>query len=238
MNFKNELEPNPIIPEKFIHRIEKCKSINKDFEIKIWSGYDCRKLLSDSYPEYLKLYDSLQKPIMRCDMIRYFILYHYGGIYMDCDRICQKDLSELLLKYENYDVLLTNYAKIMLNNDFIYARKSSDFMHYCMSNISKVNYFINTLNILLTAGPLYLLYMYYKYKGTDKIKIINDTSACTPCSCQVNIADKYVYEDLRKSSWLESNLDYMSLFCMCNFKEIIIIILVVLIIYIYYRKKR
>jgi mannosyltransferase OCH1-like enzyme len=38
----------------------------------------------------LKVWDNYPFPIQRADAIRYFALYHYGGIYLDMDTICHE----------------------------------------------------------------------------------------------------------------------------------------------------
>lgn len=38
----------------------------------------CRRLLEEHYPWFLKTYDALPKPIMRADAIRSFYMHRYG----------------------------------------------------------------------------------------------------------------------------------------------------------------
>lgn len=231
IDFKNEMNQNPKISERFITRIKKCIEVNEGCTFKIWNGYECRKLLQDNYPEYLKLYDSLKAPIMRCDMIRYFILYHYGGIYMDCDRICQKNIIELIDKYKDIDVLIPRNILFFISNDFIYAKQGSDFMMYCIKNIKTYNMLPYFWNVLLTAGPAFLLWCYYTYKGNEKIKSIREISACNISECSVDIAYKYQYEDMSQSDWHRKNEIYVFDILVKYYKEIIIVLLLIGMIY-------
>lgn len=67
-----------------------------DFEYKMWTDEDNLKLIETDYPWFLETYKSYEKNIMRVDMIRYFILDKYGGIYADMDYKCIKNfLNEL-----------------------------------------------------------------------------------------------------------------------------------------------
>lgn len=43
------------------------------------------------------LYDWLKSPIMRCDLLRYELLYAYGGVYIDADFLCLKPIDHLLI---------------------------------------------------------------------------------------------------------------------------------------------
>jgi inositol phosphorylceramide mannosyltransferase catalytic subunit len=40
------------------------------------------------YPWFLETYDSYLYAIQRADSLRYFLLAHYGGIYLDLDDVC------------------------------------------------------------------------------------------------------------------------------------------------------
>ena len=234
MDFKNPLNKNPEIPQKYMERIEKCSIVNPGFKIIIWNGYDCRRLLEEYYPFYLQLYDSFDENIKRCDMIRYFILYHYGGFYMDCDRICLKDLSGLLNKYSNYDILLGRLDNYLINNDFIYSKRKSDFMKFCMKNVKDSTNIIRSLNILSTAGPIFLTYQYWTYKGRDKIMIIKkEVNMCTTCSCKADFNDTYTFADISNSSWHKPTERVFN-FIICNFRIILFTILFcILVNYVY-----
>jgi len=39
------------------------------------------------YPWFLETFDSYPYNIERADVIRYFALYHFGGIYLDLDLV-------------------------------------------------------------------------------------------------------------------------------------------------------
>jgi mannosyltransferase OCH1-like enzyme len=234
IDFKNEMNKNPEIPSKYMDRIKKCAEINSDFNFKIWNGFECRQLIKDNYPQYLNMYDNFKNPIIRCDIARLFILYHYGGIYMDMDRICVKSLSKLIEKYKYYDVLLCKPEKeLYLNNDFIFSRNAkSDFIFYCIKSLKTYNLpsFLNSIEVNLTAGPLFLTYCYYTYKGTEKIKYTTDVSVCNMCNCSLKITEKYVYEDFSEHSWI-NKYDKFYLFIICNWKIIVIILLLIILLY-------
>jgi mannosyltransferase OCH1-like enzyme len=45
----------------------------------------CRDLIKNEYTWFLENFDNYPKHIQRADSVRYFILYHYGGLYADLD---------------------------------------------------------------------------------------------------------------------------------------------------------
>ena len=46
-----------------------------------------RELIATEYPWFLTTFDNYTQPIQRADAIRYFVLSHYGGIYIDLDDV-------------------------------------------------------------------------------------------------------------------------------------------------------
>jgi mannosyltransferase OCH1-like enzyme len=54
----------------------------------LWTNEKSRDFIQTEYPWFLETYDAYPYPIMRADAIRYFILSHYGGIYIDLDDVC------------------------------------------------------------------------------------------------------------------------------------------------------
>ena len=62
----------------------------------LWTDDLSRQFVETHYPAFLQMYDSYKYPIQRADSIRYFILNHFGGIYMDLDIGCRRRLDPLL----------------------------------------------------------------------------------------------------------------------------------------------
>lgn len=52
-------------------------------QILFWTDAAARKFIAENYAWFLVVYDSYPYPIQRVDAFRYFLLYHYGGIYVD-----------------------------------------------------------------------------------------------------------------------------------------------------------
>jgi mannosyltransferase OCH1-like enzyme len=73
------------IPKEFQAFCKKIKIIFKDFEYILWTDEDNRNFIKEKFGWFLPIYDGYKKNIERVDAVRYFILYEYGGIYMDLD---------------------------------------------------------------------------------------------------------------------------------------------------------
>lgn len=56
--------------------------------IQLWTNEKSRDFIAAEYPWFLETFDGYKYPIQRADSIRYFVLAHYGGTYIDLDDVC------------------------------------------------------------------------------------------------------------------------------------------------------
>ncbi|MCX5315199.1 glycosyltransferase [Streptomyces sp. NBC_00154] len=70
---------------------------------RLWTDADNRAFLQEHYPWFLPVYDGYPEAIMRADAIRYFLLDHFGGLYVDLDFECLKPVTEIL---DGHDLVL------------------------------------------------------------------------------------------------------------------------------------
>lgn len=62
----------------------------------MWNTTSAHEFLEEEYKWFLPTYDGYRYPIQRIDALKYFVLYHYGGVYMDLDIACRRPLDPLL----------------------------------------------------------------------------------------------------------------------------------------------
>ena len=55
----------------------------------MWTDEDLNNLIQTQFPEFWGIFKGYDKNIKRFDVARYFILYKYGGIYLDMDIMCR-----------------------------------------------------------------------------------------------------------------------------------------------------
>lgn len=97
--FKNES-----IPELWQGPQQSCLDLHPDYEYKLWTDKKSREFIAAEYvetpsrlcdihtdfhryPWFLETFDGYPYPIQRADAIRYFVLHHFGGIYIDLDDV-------------------------------------------------------------------------------------------------------------------------------------------------------
>jgi mannosyltransferase OCH1-like enzyme/UDP:flavonoid glycosyltransferase YjiC (YdhE family)/GT2 family glycosyltransferase len=62
----------------------------------LWTDADIDAFMRRHYPWFLPIYSAYPEQIKRVDAVRYFILYHFGGVYIDLDFECFRPLEPLL----------------------------------------------------------------------------------------------------------------------------------------------
>jgi len=80
--------PHPF-PEKYKKWAETWKELNPDYEYKLWTDEDVAKL------RLPRIYYELDNYGPKSDILRYYILNEYGGVYVDTDFECIKSIDFL-----------------------------------------------------------------------------------------------------------------------------------------------
>jgi inositol phosphorylceramide mannosyltransferase catalytic subunit len=84
------------VPGEFSDYVASWKANHPDWEYRLWTDADNRRLIAREYPWFLETYDAYAKPIQRADAVRYFILHRFGGMYVDLDFLSRKPIAPLL----------------------------------------------------------------------------------------------------------------------------------------------
>lgn len=130
----------------------------------LWTDADSRKFLVEHYPWFVAIFDAYPYPIQRADAIRYFVLYHYGGIYMDLDVGCHRPCDPLL----RFEVVLPKTIPVGVSNDVMLAAKGHAFMDYLIHNLVTFNhrYVTHYPTVMFSTGPMFVSTSYRLYANT------------------------------------------------------------------------
>ena len=127
------------------------KSLAKknNYKYKLWNDKMCTDLIN-KYPEFKTMYNNVKYPVMRADIIRFLILYEYGGLYVDMDVLpLKKSYSFDRLAFCKY-YYAPKKPKTQTDMEIIYSPKKNDVMYN------------------------FLLYVKEQIKEKDKINIYED----------------------------------------------------------------
>jgi mannosyltransferase OCH1-like enzyme len=169
---------NSEVPENFQLLMNTWKEFHPDWKFILWTDEMNRNFISEHYPDFLNKYDNYPANIQRADAIRYFLLYHYGGVYIDLDFECLQNIEELLTDEECVFGLEPqkhcerfNVEKIICNA-FMAVCPSHHFFKQLCTVLSSEEFGEKKTDVLNTTGPFMLTKLYGKYQEKVRIKLL------------------------------------------------------------------
>lgn len=208
---------NKNYPLKYQSHLQTFNNLNPEFEVMFWNTSSINKIF-DGYPKlkkYEKIWNGLPYHIQKCDLARYIILYLYGGIYIDLDFVCYKNLSPLC----NNILLLVNEPS---ENNFYYNGKwNKKISNGFMGSSKKFNFWIELLDyihdktfpmkydnvvssVMETTGPI-MLSKFFNNSIYSNIKLlspcmimplISHNILSKDCGNNQKPIDKYYYKNI------------------------------------------
>ena len=122
-----------------------CISLHPDWHYMLWTDenatdwvhkhYPEKKYPFDDTPEVYQSYIKYRQTIQRTNILRYLLLHHYGGVYLDMDISCRENLDPLL----RYPFLTPGAHPAGINNAFIVARPGHPFLTKLIEQVPKHN---------------------------------------------------------------------------------------------------
>lgn len=176
------INDNPEIPYHLYRKewIESWERLNPEWEFTMWDDESSRGLIETHYPWFLPVYDGYAKPIFKADAVRYFILHHIGGLYVDLDFECFRPVDEvfesaalcLLSKNPSNGFFPEPMQPRNLVNNLMYSIPGHRFwkhvIKYLLANHSKPTAMYKTGPLLLTGA-----YLSYVEQEEDDITLLD-----------------------------------------------------------------
>lgn len=169
------------LPEEYADYSESVKRNNPNYDFRLWTDNDNRELIAQQYPWFLPTYDSYTHNIERVDAVRYFILYTFGGVYIDLDMECLKPIDSLFKTGEIFfsleaGPLITN---AVLSNAFMAANQGNSFFYKVITQLESIKSQDITFNdVFNNTGPDMLSRQYSLNRGQYDFRIISLNSIC------------------------------------------------------------
>ena len=152
---------NTSVPDAWKAAQQSCRDRHPDYQYRFWTDESSRAFIEDKYRWFLATFDNYPHNIQRADAIRYFILDHYGGIYIDLDQGCRRRLDSLL----QYPAFLRLAAPTGVSNDVMGATPGHPFFRSVTERIKEYdrNWMLPYVTVMASTGPLFLSLMWKKY---------------------------------------------------------------------------
>ncbi|GAA6062077.1 hypothetical protein JCM10212_006500 [Sporobolomyces blumeae] len=147
-----------VLPDRWEKIRQGCIDLHPDYEFMLWSDASSRDFIAEYYPWFLSTFDGYTYPIQRADVIRYFVLHRFGGVYMDLDIGCRRNMDPLLY----FEVILPQTIPVGVSNDLMFAERGHPFMDLVIHNLITFDhtYGTNYPTVMFSTGPMFLSAQY------------------------------------------------------------------------------
>jgi len=156
------------VPTRWKNGINLWQQHHPDWEYKFWSDEDMDTFMNENYAWFMPFYYLYPNHIQRVDVSRYFILYHFGGIYSDLDISPKQNIEPLLSN--NIQNFLVETPNLGTTNSLFGSVRHGKFLFYVINNLAEYH---NTgyyqalipkhLKILFSTGPTAFWALYGRY---------------------------------------------------------------------------
>jgi|688.fasta_scaffold82286_4 mannosyltransferase OCH1-like enzyme len=155
---------NERIPHRYRSFVDSWRTHHPGWEWRLWTDKDNLQFVSSQYPSLLDLYTSFPLNIQRVDFIRYLILRTHGGVYVDLDLECIRNVEPLLhsrdciFSFEHADHAKQHGVPFIVSNAFMASTPGHQFFDTIISEVHAYNskHLKADVMVLESTGPLML----------------------------------------------------------------------------------
>ena len=164
-------DTNEPMYENFRQASNACLSLHVDYNYTLWTDEKITDLLRSHYAWFLPIYRNYRYDMQRIDAMKYVLLFHFGGIYIDLDIKCNvQDLLTAMIpveKRKNEPEIIFHMGTegISANTDILAAKRFHPFFKLALSQLESANrwFYLYHLTIILSAGPTFLYGIYRQF---------------------------------------------------------------------------
>ncbi|OAQ57479.2 glycosyltransferase [Pochonia chlamydosporia 170] len=228
---------NNSVPENWAHAYYSCQEIHKvgNWTHIHWTDDTSRAFLKESYPWFLQVYDRYPYAIQRADAIRYFVLYHFGGIYLDLDIGCRRPPTPLL----QFDAVFPKTKPYGVSNDMMATAKGHDFFKRLITTLESHSHRLGTKypTVMFSTGPVFVSRQLSRYLKDKLPQQLIESHSSARDQCTVRIAPSEFYDSTEQSffthypgsSWHSWDVWLIILLCRNRYKILVIVIFAVVL---------
>lgn len=145
------------VPEKWHETWHSCLEKHKDYEQKLWTHDDMDAFIEKEYSWFFPLYKSYPYQIQRAASFRYFIMYHFGGVYIDLDIGCKESVSNIMANLSDYNVLLAETKPCGITNAFQASIPKHSLYRLALTRLRCTSWWhgIPYIHVIFATGPMF-----------------------------------------------------------------------------------
>ena len=179
----HQIYEDPAGPTPTLLRLsETWKENMPDWEYRFWNRPMIHEFLKSTCPDFEVYYHSYPFDVQRWDAIRYLILYHIGGLYVDFDYECFKPLDVLLagstccMGMEPTVNSRVNNKSLIVGNALMAAKPKHPYMAAIIEDM-KTNFATNyhhkeSIQVMETTGPFMVTRVYEQRKRKRDVALL------------------------------------------------------------------
>ncbi|KAK9469088.1 hypothetical protein V1512DRAFT_203037 [Lipomyces arxii] len=105
--YNAEVWPNKIfqtakyVDKQYAEAVQSWTLYNSEFEHILMDDKSAKTFVEEAFqstPQLVQIYNTFPNPVIKADLLRYLLLYLYGGVYADIDVYCRKPVDQWVPK--------------------------------------------------------------------------------------------------------------------------------------------
>jgi mannosyltransferase OCH1-like enzyme len=120
-----------VSPTKHDAARSSCRELHPNWTYSLWEDSSAMDFISQHYPNLLPHYQGYKQSIQRANILRYALLDHAGGVYLDLDITCRQSLDNL----RQLPFLTPGAYPAGVNNAFILSRPRHPFLQHLLDGV-------------------------------------------------------------------------------------------------------
>jgi len=145
------------VPESFLKLSSAWKSMYPAWHYVLWTEDDNRQFLKNHYPWFLRFYDSYPQAAAKADLMRYFYMLYYGGMYVNLDLESLRSLEPVLTKLDDSAVVAYLSDEFSdpqnLPNRFFASVAGHDLWWHCIFAAIDMQHLADKIKVEEATGP-------------------------------------------------------------------------------------
>lgn len=143
------------LPLNRLNYIDSWMRCNPDWTVKIWTAQNLPALINR------REYDETKSPVQKSDILRCELVYRYGGVYVDSDFECFKNITPLL---SNTDAFVCSEDEHWLCNSIFGAVPEHPFFKLLVERLP-ASFAKHPDNICRATASVFLTWTFDEYVG-------------------------------------------------------------------------
>ena len=124
------------MPDREKWFVQQMKEMNPDYEHKLWTDQNLPPL-PPKVQEACERFRKREDFVYVADVLRIYLTYEFGGLYIDADYKPIKPIADLQL--ENYEGFIVLHSEFTTGNDIFGCAPKTGFIKHAMDVLNKVN---------------------------------------------------------------------------------------------------